>query len=211
VHLPPAEAAHEDDREGADGAPARTVTSPERKALLFLAVVGALGAGARVAADRGSPQGSPRTREALAAQLSAVDSARAARHEAKRAPKRAPKRRRERPPARPSPGALTRAPRPSPAAPAAPIDVDVADSAALDRLPGIGPALAARIVADRAARGAFGSVAGLERVRGIGPALGKRVAPHVTFSGIPRPTSAAEGSVAHEAAAPSGRRRSPDG
>jgi len=60
------------------------------------------------------------------------------------------------------------APRPPALRPAS-IDVDRADEAMLLRLPGIGPALAARIVADRAARGPFGSPDGLLRVPGIGP------------------------------------------
>jgi len=68
----------------------------------------------------------------------------------------------------------------------APIDVDRADVDALDRLPGIGPALARRIVEDRDANGPFGSVDALQRVRGIGPALAARLAPLVTFSGVPR-------------------------
>lgn len=49
------------------------------------------------------------------------------------------------------------------------IDVNRASAAELELLPGIGPGLAARIIEDRAQRGAFASVADLERVRGIGP------------------------------------------
>ena len=180
------------------------MTPAERKALLFLSIVGLLGAGARVAADRAPGGDAASTQQALAAQLAAVDSARAARRGAKKPPKRPSKR-------KPRSGAGTRKPSSAAAAGAeigAPIDVDLADSAALDRLPGIGPALAARIVAERSAGGAFGSVQGLERVRGIGPMLGKRVAPHVTFSGTPRPTSAAAGSASREAARSDGRRRS---
>ena len=66
--------------------------------------------------------------------------------------------------------------------------MDRADSAALERLPRIGPALAARIVADRVAKGAYGSLGGLQRVRGIGPKLAKSLETLVTFSGIPRPS-----------------------
>lgn len=51
------------------------------------------------------------------------------------------------------------------------ININTADEAALDSLPGIGPALAARIVADRAANGPFGVIADLERVPGIGEAV----------------------------------------
>jgi competence protein ComEA len=130
--------------------------------------------------------------------MDAVDSARAARRDATRASKR-----RTKPPtkrsAKRSVTQLT---------PGARVDVDVADSATLDALPGIGPALAARIVADRAAHGAYGTARGLERVRGIGPALVKRVSPHVTFSGIPRPTDAADGSASRDASAAATRRKS---
>ncbi len=68
------------------------------------------------------------------------------------------------------------------------VDVDVASAAELDRLPGIGPALAGRIVADREAHGPFGSLQALERVKGIGPALAAKIAPLVTFSFSPRPS-----------------------
>lgn len=64
------------------------------------------------------------------------------------------------------------------------IDVDRAGVRELQRLPGIGPALAARIVADRESTGAFGDPAGLARVRGIGPATLSRLASHLTFSGV---------------------------
>jgi DNA uptake protein ComE-like DNA-binding protein len=60
-----------------------------------------------------------------------------------------------------------------------PIDLDRADPVDLDLLPGIGPALAARIVADRDERGPFGSPDGLLRVRGIGPATVEGVRPFV--------------------------------
>lgn len=65
------------------------------------------------------------------------------------------------------------------------IDVDVATAEDLTRLPRIGAGLAGRIVADRRARGAFGTLERLERVPGIGPALLEAVKPHVTFSGRP--------------------------
>jgi hypothetical protein len=56
-------------------------------------------------------------------------------------------------------------------APSFQIDLDLADADTLALLPGIGPALAGRIVEDRNRRGAFGGIAGLQRVRGIGPAI----------------------------------------
>ena len=58
-----------------------------------------------------------------------------------------------------------------------PIDPDVATAEELDALPRIGPALAARIVADRDSLGPFGSLEALQRVRGIGPALASGIGP----------------------------------
>lgn len=57
------------------------------------------------------------------------------------------------------------------------LDPDRASAADWERLPGIGPALAARIVADRAARGPFGGPEGLSRVKGIGPKTIERLRP----------------------------------
>jgi competence protein ComEA len=59
------------------------------------------------------------------------------------------------------------------------IDLNAASAAELTLLPGIGPALAPRIVLDREARGPFASVEDLDRVPGIGPATVDRVAPYV--------------------------------
>jgi competence protein ComEA len=63
------------------------------------------------------------------------------------------------------------------------VDLDVASLKEIERLPRIGPGLAKKIVADRAARGAFGSLNGLDRVPGVGAALLGVLAPHVRFSG----------------------------
>ncbi len=49
------------------------------------------------------------------------------------------------------------------------INVNTAGAAELELLPGIGPALAERILADRAANGPFTSVDDLMRIKGIGP------------------------------------------
>lgn len=62
------------------------------------------------------------------------------------------------------------------------IDLDTAGEAAIATIPGIGPSLAARIVADRSRRGSFGSLQNLQRVAGVGPGLSARIALHVTFS-----------------------------
>jgi competence protein ComEA len=54
----------------------------------------------------------------------------------------------------------------------------------IETLPRIGPALAARVVAEREAHGPFGGLDALDkRVKGIGPALAKAIGPLVTFSG----------------------------
>ena len=65
--------------------------------------------------------------------------------------------------------------------------MDTADTIALAALPGVGPALARRIVEDRQKRGAFGGTEALDGVPGVGPRLLERLAPHVTFSGPRRP------------------------
>ena len=54
-------------------------------------------------------------------------------------------------------------------------------------LPGIGPALSARIVEYRQRKGPFRSVWELGRVRGIGPVLLERIRPYVKAGGPPEP------------------------
>lgn len=167
-------------------------TPAERRALLFLTAVGLLGAGVRVARAVGERPPVPAAAErAVAAQQAAIDRAAQRRDSARRERERRRSRgwgearqaerdaKAGRPRARSAPatGGL----------PDRPVDVDVATAAELERLPRIGPALAARIVADRDSLGAFGSLRGLERVRGVGPAMLEALAPHVTFSGTPRP------------------------
>jgi competence protein ComEA len=65
------------------------------------------------------------------------------------------------------------------------IDIDRAPAPELMRLPGIGPALAARIIADRGARGRFGGPDGLLRVPGIGPKTLARIRPYLTMAASP--------------------------
>ena len=72
---------------------------------------------------------------------------------------------------------------PSIHAPAVLVDIDRASAAELESLPRIGPALAARIIAEREANGAFGSFEALEsRVKGVGPAMIKSLQGKATFS-----------------------------
>lgn len=59
----------------------------------------------------------------------------------------------------------------------APVDVNRASVVELERLPGVGPALAAAIVEDRTLNGPFHTVDDLIRVRGIGPAKLRVLAP----------------------------------
>ena len=84
----------------------------------------------------------------------------------------------EPPPAPPQPPAVIRE---SPAAAALrrgePIDVNTASAADLELLPRVGPALAARIVADRERNGRFTHLDELDRVSGIGPRTVQRLAP----------------------------------
>lgn len=169
------------------------MTPNERKALLFLAGIGLLGTAAQALTSSAHvPTRAERT--ALAGQLDAVDSAR-------RTTKSHHARQPRKPSGSPAPstrsrpirvGGGTSEPTPPATVPSGPIDVDVADAATLETLPGVGPALAARIVADRSANGAFGSLDGLRQVRGIGPKLAERLAPHVTFSGVSRPSRASD-------------------
>jgi comEA protein len=63
------------------------------------------------------------------------------------------------------------------------LDINRATVAELERLPGVGPALARRIIAYRDSVGSFGSVDQLTRVKGIGPALVARLGPLVKTGG----------------------------
>ena len=74
-------------------------------------------------------------------------------------------------------------PEQTPAPPTARVNVNTASEAELDTVPGIGPALAQRIIAHREQHGPFRSVDGLQEVRGIGPRSIERMAPAVTVTG----------------------------
>jgi competence protein ComEA len=147
------------------------ITSSERKALLFLAAVIALGTGVRVVNARQPPPNAADS-AGLALQLSRVDAARAGKGA-----------RKARAPARKARAAAITAGE-------SPIDLDVAAAGQIERLTGIGEVTAARIVANRDTFGPFGSIEGLTRVKGVGPALSERIRPYVTFSGVARPTNA---------------------
>jgi len=169
-----------------------SLTRGERQALTWLLAVIGVGTGVRVA-GRWSEGGeaSPVAREALRRQLVAVDSAQRAARRGRVVRQSGAGRRRPSAARRSRDSSLA----PPGVAPARQVptlqrvDLDQADSVALERLPRIGPSLASRIVADRQQRGPFGSLEALQRVRGIGPKLAEHLAAYVTFSGSPRPSA----------------------
>jgi len=61
-----------------------------------------------------------------------------------------------------------------------PLDLNTADEAALEELPGVGPVTAAAIVSWRTDHGPFTSVDQLQAIPGIGPAKFAQISPHVT-------------------------------
>ena len=63
------------------------------------------------------------------------------------------------------------------------IDINRASAEELQSLPGVGPAIAERIVADRLENGPFRQYEDLERVTGIGPKLRERIQPAVRLGG----------------------------
>ena len=88
------------------------------------------------------------------------------------------------------------------------LDLNRATAEELERLPGIGPVLAARIVEHRRRHGPWASVAELRAVRGIGPRLMERLAPHLTVSSPqtpPRDVHSARRPAAEYADSASGR------
>jgi competence protein ComEA len=67
------------------------------------------------------------------------------------------------------------------AGPAALVNVNTADQATLETLPGVGPVTAQAILAYRSENGPFSSVDELVEVSGIGEATLAEIAPHVTL------------------------------
>ena len=72
-----------------------------------------------------------------------------------------------------------------PLGPGETVDPDQASLQELLRLPRVGPGLARAMLADRAAKGPFGSLQGLDRVPGVGPKLLGVLGPYVSFRGGP--------------------------
>lgn len=61
------------------------------------------------------------------------------------------------------------------------VKINVASQAELELLPGIGPAMAQRILEHRAAHGPFRSIKDLDAIRGIGPRTLERLQPLISF------------------------------
>jgi competence ComEA-like helix-hairpin-helix protein len=154
----------------------------ERKALWFLAAVVLSGSGVRLWRSRAVEVPAAEV-AALERQLGRIDSVR-----------RVPR------------GKRTRAlPVTAPRVPAI-VDLDKATLTEIEALPGIGPALAGRIVRHRDSAGTFGSVEALCLVRGIGPALAEKLRPLVTFTGPRRPLSDACGGASGQSRKPAAAR-----
>src|SRR5699024_1057979 len=75
---------------------------------------------------------------------------------------------------------------PSDSADGAPIDLNTADAAELEELPGVGPAIAQRILEHREKNGPFTCVGGLLEVAGIGPATHEEMRGSATVGGAGR-------------------------
>ncbi len=65
-----------------------------------------------------------------------------------------------------------------------PIDLNSASATDLDALPGIGPALAGRIMDYRKQHGPFKKFVDLQQVSGIGPKVLEKIIPHLAIDGI---------------------------
>jgi DNA uptake protein ComE-like DNA-binding protein len=175
----------------------------DHKALVFVGAVAVLGAGVRIVRAASGSTVTPSTQAALEHQMASADSAAtsaAGRADARRSNGRARGRgsgsRRHSANADPADTVATLDPEqgtPSHKRAAGPLDrrgyvggrldLDIATAAQIDSLPGITPAIARRIAADRVKHGPFLNFDGLRRVSGIGPTLIKRLDSLVTFSG----------------------------
>ena len=154
----------------------------EQKALLFIGAVAVLGAGVRVVRAATGRRDLGR-QPALEQQSRAADSAsRAGRQSGKRVPRKSSEAKSRLPKGAAAP--LGSGPLDRPGYVAGKLDIDVATAAQIESLPGIGPAMAKRIVADRMQRGPFVTRDGFRRVKGTGPTFLAKIDSLVTFSGI---------------------------
>lgn len=72
------------------------------------------------------------------------------------------------------------------------LDLDLASATEIDSLPGMGPAIAKRIVADRIKNGAFRELIALRRVKGMSPKVLSGLDSLVSFSGSYKPPLASD-------------------
>ncbi len=202
---------------------------PDQKALVFLGVVAVLGAGVRVSRAASSATPAPTSQQELDHQMASADSAAAvgrASGSAPRAPGGGTSRGRGgkkfvAPRPHSADSAITWAVTDSGQGPATrkratgpldrpgyingKLDLDIATAAQIDSLPGITPAIAKRIAADRMKRGPFLSFDGLRRVSGIGPTIVTHLDTLVTFSGAFVQGSPQDSLVPPRRAKPKGR------
>lgn len=175
----------------------------DHKALVFVGAVAVLGAGVRVVRSASGSTVTPSTQAALEHQMASADSAAtsaAGRADARRSNGRGRGRgsgsRRHSANGDPADTVAVLDPEqgtPSHKRAGGPLDrrgyigstldLDIATAAQIDSLPGITPAIARRIAADRVKHGPFLNLDGLRRISGIGPTLIKRLDSLVTFSG----------------------------
>jgi competence protein ComEA len=164
----------------------------DHKALLFLAGIAALGATVRVARAVGTPAAA--NGGALEHQMQAADSAKhslgAKRQDKGRRPKTSKAATGQ------TAGIASHAGTPGSVGAhrdyKGRLDLDVATAAEIDSIPGVGPTLAKRIVADRMANGAFRELTALRRVRGVSLKLLAGMDSLVAFSGMYKPPEAAD-------------------
>lgn len=65
------------------------------------------------------------------------------------------------------------------------IDINLADAALLETLPGVGPAIAQRIVEYREMNGPFEVIEEIQEVQGIGPAKHEEIRDLITVGELP--------------------------
>lgn len=147
----------------AAGGPPMKLTTDEHRALTFIAALLCLSAAVRFV-GLPEPVAVPEGGVELAGQIEAVEAAVAERE------------------------AMTR-----PLADGERVDPNTAPVAELARLPRVGPALAARIVADRESNGSFRTLGDLGRVPGVGDRTLELLAPHVALR--PGPTASDGGTM----------------
>jgi len=164
----------------------------DHKALIFVGVVAVLGAGVRVVRAAGRDSATS-VQPALDVQARAADSAALAQralHDARQSGKGGKRSSRAAGDTSHRGARDTTRKALAPSGPldqmgriAGKLDLDVATARQIDSLPGVSPAMAKRIVADRMMRGPFLSRDGFRRVPGVGPRFLQQIDSLIVFSG----------------------------